>query len=284
MKKRMMAMGLVAVMAVTMLCGCANSKKNYQKELETFGELLELNYEKLSLADISEELTELLAEFKAKTDEGVELLEAFTELAENVADAAGKMESDTVDVSKMEKYAKNVADLGEDMEDLVEDFLDAAEDAGVDEDDIEDLEDIDVQKLMEITAQAVACKRPGDYERDADALVEVLRGLDNIYSSDYEEILNEYDRLISGLTVSTPYGKSIKSLLGEVSGVFGSLVEIEQDYGYGSDDYWDMYYDIEDEYEDLMEELEDEIENFADEAYDLGVESDSLDYLWDYYW
>jgi len=284
MKKRMMTVGAVLVMAVMMLCGCTNSKKNYQSEMEIFGDILEMKYEKLSPADVSEELNDILEEFEAKTDEGIVLQESFTEFAELVADAVAEGEKDAPDKEKMERYQEKITKLGKDLEDNVEEFLDAAEDAGVDEDDIEDLEDIDVKKLAENTALAVAFKRASDYENDVDALTDLINELDDLNYDYFDTVAEEYESLLSQLNVVTPGGRRIKALFAKLGNVYGLISKAEYAYGYNSDEYWDVYEVEADHHGEYLEELYDEIYDFMKEAEKMGIDCDDLDDAWYYFY
>lgn len=50
--------------------------------------------------------------------------------------------------SRIDRYRNKITKLGEDLEDHVDDFLDDAEDAGVDDKEFEDMEDVDVPEPL----------------------------------------------------------------------------------------------------------------------------------------
>ena len=74
-----------------------------------------------------------------------DVLLEFVSYTEDFVNECSKLdEDDSDDLEKMyeflEDYTDNISDLEGDLEDAIEDFIDAAEDAGVDEDDLEDLD------------------------------------------------------------------------------------------------------------------------------------------------
>lgn len=96
--------------------------------------------------------------------------------------------------SRIDRYRNKITKLGEDLEDHVDDFLDAAEDAGVDDKEFEDMEDVDVPDLMETAAMAVGGYRACDYSEDAVTLAEFWQMLDDrMY--DMEDFLDDAEEM-----------------------------------------------------------------------------------------
>ncbi len=286
MKKRILVFGAILTMAALTLCGCANSKKNYENELEIVTELLEIDYDGLSPEEISKEISELVGELKAKTDEGKVLQEDFDELNELVIDATGILAEFTRDnSSKFDKKVKNIEELGEDLEEHLEDFLDAADDAGVRKSRIEDVEDIDLPDLMKSAAKSIKGTRAADYYDDTLAITECMQEFEKIVDNeDFSDFATKSATFISELEVRTPGGRAFKLLLQDLVGCLNRILELESIYGIDTDKYWDVYYEIMDEYEEIGEEMEDEIDDFLDKAEDMGIDEKILDILWEIFW
>ncbi len=113
MKKKCLVMAVVATLVFSM-AGCGGSEKSYEKDLETFEDYYDIEWD--DLEDVKEDLKEL----KFVTKEGKQ----FKKLCEKRLELLLEME-------KLEKKY--------DQEEILEDFCDAADDAGVDEDDIDEV-------------------------------------------------------------------------------------------------------------------------------------------------
>ena len=138
MRKRIMATVVALVLSVSVLAGCGGtSKKDYVNDI---GEIVDMarDFSNISLfgdpEDVVKEIEDIVKDMKVKTPEW----KALKKDLKDMADSMSKLAKDETD----EKAAEKLADAMKAFEDDLEDFLEAAEDAGVDEDDIdeEDLE------------------------------------------------------------------------------------------------------------------------------------------------
>lgn len=155
MKKKFLATALSLTLAVSMLAGCGSSEKDYENDIEVFEDMQDIDFDNYEDADDAKSMKKAVKELKKEvkaldfsTKEGKavqDVLLEFVSYTEDFVNECSKLdEDDSDDLEKMyeflEDYTDNISDLEGDLEDAIEDFIDAAEDAGVDEDDLEDLD------------------------------------------------------------------------------------------------------------------------------------------------
>ena len=137
---------LAAVAAVSMmmsLVACGSSKEDYENDIKAIVELGDIDE-----VETSEEFRDAIDDVKVTTKEGkalkkafedsVDLMEEMEKIVEDLEDAGEEGYADIEDraLKVMEKQEK----LQKKIEDCAEAFIKAAEDAGVEEDFLEDLD------------------------------------------------------------------------------------------------------------------------------------------------
>ena len=155
MKKKFLATALSLTIALSMLAGCGSSEKDYENDIKVIAEMQNIDFNSYEDADDAKDMKKAVKELKKEvkaldfsTEEGKaiqDVLLEFVSYTEDFVNECSKLdEDDTDDLEKMyeflEEYTDNINDLEGDLEDALEDFIDAADDAGVDEDDLEDLD------------------------------------------------------------------------------------------------------------------------------------------------
>lgn len=141
MKKRILLFGLTAVMSVFALTGCGGSdKKNYIADIE---EIVDVNdkINTYNLEDTEEikKAQDAIDDMSVKTDEGKKIKDDFKELFQLLKDVYDIADSDAPDDSKLTELEDKYDEIDEKLTKDGEAFVDAAEKAGVDDDDIDDL-------------------------------------------------------------------------------------------------------------------------------------------------
>ena len=134
MRKRIMATVVALVLSISVLAGCGGtSKKDYVNDI---GEIVDMmkDFSDISLfgdpKDVAKDIKAIVNDMKVKTPEG----KAVKSDLQTMADSMTKLAKDENDKDAAEKLAKALEDFQNDLEDFVE----AADDAGVDEDDIDE--------------------------------------------------------------------------------------------------------------------------------------------------
>lgn len=142
MKKKCLVLVTVAALVFSMV-GCGSTAKAYEKDMDAFLSLD--NYDEDEMDDLKDDLKGL----RMSTKEGKALKKSYLELVDMALELYEMWEDFDYDdddyedtLEELEEMEEEGDELFEEIEELLEDFCDAAEDAGVDEDDIEDfLED-----------------------------------------------------------------------------------------------------------------------------------------------
>ena len=119
MKKKSLVMAVVATLVLSM-AGCGGSEKSYEKDLDAFEDAFDLEWYDVEDLDDVKDLEKDLKKIKFVTKEGKQYKKCLEKRLEILRE----------EVKLSEKY---------DVEDILEDFCDAADDAGVDEDDIDEV-------------------------------------------------------------------------------------------------------------------------------------------------
>ena len=134
---------VVAVLAMSVMmafAGCGSSKADYEKDLEA---LAEMNG-KFDDVEDPDELKDMVDDFKARTKEAKEVKKIMEEIVEMSEDMKKMSEDEDMDYEELlEEVAtmmEVMSDLSKEMEDKLEDLAEAAQDAGVSDDFLEDLD------------------------------------------------------------------------------------------------------------------------------------------------
>lgn len=135
MKKKLLTTGLVAVMAMTMLTGCAEAE-DYKKDIEEICSLSEVDTDNLDV----EELQSAVEDMKLTTPEGKDLKEDMVEYVNCVVDVYSDISALT-NMSEEELNAQQaeIDGLLEDLDKSIEAFEKAAKKAGVTEDELSEM-------------------------------------------------------------------------------------------------------------------------------------------------
>ncbi|MBO5353236.1 MAG: hypothetical protein J6J42_11465 [Lachnospiraceae bacterium] len=141
MRKKFFAVVLSMAMAVSMLAGCGSSADDYVSDLETLASISDIDYESAMTEEGVDAIASEIEKLKLTTKEGKALQDDMVELMDLTADLLEMMEDlSNLDEEKLEKYTKDMEALKEKVEKDAEAFEDAAEAAGVEEDDLKNLD------------------------------------------------------------------------------------------------------------------------------------------------
>lgn len=142
MRKRVIATVMALVLSIAMLTGCGGSaKKDYLSDIKEFSEM---NADAQNISDdpaeMVKELKSVLKNLNVKTTEAQTVksdLQDLVDLMDNLL-----ANQDTMDADAQVQALTDLMNISNSLEKDMETFIEAAEDAGVDDGDIEDL-DID---------------------------------------------------------------------------------------------------------------------------------------------
>lgn len=138
MKKRIMATAMALVLSIVTLAGCGGSSKD--DYLNDIAEIAEFSQDSSNVSDDPEdmvaEMTSLLKDMKVKTAEGKAIKDDFQEMI----DALNTMLQNQDDADAVMKALGNLTSVYETLEDDAEKLLEAAEKAGVDDNDLKALD------------------------------------------------------------------------------------------------------------------------------------------------
>lgn len=134
MKKRIMVTVMALMLSISMLAGCGGSSKD--DYLNDLNEIAEFYQDMAGISDDPGEMASLLKDMNVKTSEGKAMKDDFQELI-NIMNT---MLENQDDADVLMKALGDISDLYESIEKHAENFVDAAEKAGVDDDDLEDFD------------------------------------------------------------------------------------------------------------------------------------------------
>lgn len=134
MKKRIMVTVMALMLSISMLAGCGGSSKD--DYLNDFNEIAEFYQDMADISDDPDEIASLLKDMNVKTSEGKAMKDDFQELV-NIMNT---MLENQDDADVLMKALGDLSDLYESIEEHAENFVDAAEKAGVSDDDLEDFD------------------------------------------------------------------------------------------------------------------------------------------------
>lgn len=137
MRKKNFVAGIVLALSLSVLTACGgSSKEDYLSDVEAISAYGEAMSEVEDMADFADAAKDL----DVKTAEGKELKKDLEQLGDYMTEFSDMLEDiDNVDEDAMEELSNKVTELQETVEEHAQDFQDAAEKAGVSEEDIEDL-------------------------------------------------------------------------------------------------------------------------------------------------
>lgn len=140
MKKKSLVLGMVMVMSVAMLNGCGSSKEDYIADVEAIVEFSNSAASSAMSLDM-DAYKEALDEMDMKTKEGKAIkadMEDMGEILETAADMAENPSNyDEDDATKLQE---DMLEISEKAQEDSEAFVEAAEESGVEEEDLEGLE------------------------------------------------------------------------------------------------------------------------------------------------
>ena len=230
MKKKCLVLAVAAALVLSM-AGCGEAKK-YEKDAELVLDIADFDW------DDPEEMLDDLDEYKFVTKEGKEIKEAFEDVFEALIDE----DEDEID------------ELWEETIELFVKFYDAAEEAGVDEDLLNDLEDEFDLDSYEKSGGTVK-----KYEKDIDSFLEVV-DLD-FYDVDDLDELDEVKEEFGELEFVTDEGIEFQKTFEDLLDLYEEALELDEAYNDDEIDY--------DEYEEEIEKFEEESEELGEEMRDL---------------
>lgn len=137
MKKRIMATIMALILSFSVLTGCGGSSKNdYLSDISEIAEFSQ-GFENISddPAEMVGAVEKLLKDLNVKTPEGIAVKDDYQEMA----DILNTMLKNQDDADALMSALSDLTKIYEKIEDDAEKFVDAAEKAGVDDDDIKDL-------------------------------------------------------------------------------------------------------------------------------------------------
>lgn len=145
MKKRTLVLGMSVIMSIAMLTGCGNGKEDYLNDIEEITALSEVDTDTDDMEEMVEIMKDAIDDLDVSTGEGKTLKKDMAELIDYTADLTSDLDAlANMEEDELEEMQDKMDELQTKIEDDVQEFLDAAEEAGVEE---EDLEDLDVDSL-----------------------------------------------------------------------------------------------------------------------------------------
>ncbi len=136
MKKKSLVVGMVLAMSFATLTACGNSKEKYLDDVKSIAEMGEAFQDMEELGDFSD----IVKDMDMKTKEGKEIKKDMEELAGYMEELSDMMENpEEADADRATEISEKATELQQDVEEHVEAFEDAAKDAGVKDEDLEDL-------------------------------------------------------------------------------------------------------------------------------------------------
>lgn len=137
MRKKNFVAGIVLALSVSVLAACGGgSKQDYLSDIEAisaYGETMSEVEDMTDFADAAKDLD-------VKTAEGKVLKKDLEQLGDYMTEFSDMMEDiENVDEAAMEDLSNKMTELQETVEEHAQDFVDAAEKAGVSDEDVEDL-------------------------------------------------------------------------------------------------------------------------------------------------
>ena len=130
MKKKMMAMLTAAVLAVTMLAGCGNAKKDYESDMAVLEQAA--NYIDETDLDSGDSFVGKLNGLSCKTAEGKAMLADFVTMGGLYDQMQAEMAKDDYDMDALNKIMEDMTALQDTFTEHTKAFEEAAKAVGVD--------------------------------------------------------------------------------------------------------------------------------------------------------
>lgn len=141
MKKKFLAVVLSMVITVSMMAGCGSSADDYVSDIETMAGMTDINFDNMMSEEGLEEVKSEINKLKFSTKEGKALKDDMLEMTKIVEDLLEMMEDpENADLEKAQKYTEDLTELQEKVQEDAEAFIEAAEAAGVEDEDLEDID------------------------------------------------------------------------------------------------------------------------------------------------
>ena len=141
MKKKFLAVVLSMVITVSMMAGCGSSVDDYVSDIETMAGMTDINFDNMMSEEGLEEVKSEINKLKFSTKEGKALKDDMLEMTKIVEDLLEMMEDpENADLEKAQKYTEDLTELQEKVQEDAEAFIEAAEAAGVEDEDLEDID------------------------------------------------------------------------------------------------------------------------------------------------
>ena len=246
-----------------------SARDNYLDDIE------ELN----SLFDVEGDFDDVKEAFKdldVKTSEGQAVEKALKKYID-VGEDLSEISLDDMDKDDL----KRVENVAKDLYDALDDFMDAAEDAGLDEDDLKDMEET-IESLSDFlddfddirdgrNSAAESVPMPSSSKDDyLDDIREINSLNDADISSDPEEMADDLNDILKDLKLKTPEGKAIKKDLQDMVDILDRMVKNIDNLD--EDEAEEMYNDI----MEIYDRLEDHVNDFIEAAEEAGVDDDDV--------
>lgn len=138
MKKKVLVAGMAMALSMAMLTGCGNAKEDYEsdlKELTSYSTSDELDTSDTD--KMIEQMNDMVDELDMKTDEGKDVKENLQSMVDATKEVFDSLED--ADEDAMTEASEKLETITEKAKSSLSKFKDAATDAGVDEDELKNL-------------------------------------------------------------------------------------------------------------------------------------------------
>ncbi len=139
MKKRTLVLGMAVVMSMAMITGCGSNKDDYVNDIEEIAALSELDTDTDDMNAMMDTMKEAIDDLDVSTAEGKDIKKDMADLIDLTSDLVTDLDAlADMDEEELEEMQTEMEELQSKIEEDVEAFVEAAEEAGVDEDDLAD--------------------------------------------------------------------------------------------------------------------------------------------------
>lgn len=139
MKKKILLLGMTVTMSMAMLAGCGTSAEDYENDINEFAKLSEVE-DSDDVAQMVDDMINAIDDLDIKTSEGKDVQKAMKEMMDYTGEMMGDLdELINMEEDELEKMQKELEDLSKEAEGAVEAFKDAAGEAGVDEEILDEI-------------------------------------------------------------------------------------------------------------------------------------------------
>lgn len=149
MKKMRIIMGAATALCALMPAGCSKSTgeeyKSDLKALLSMEEELEDARDKKDMDDLLEAYQDAVEDADVSTAEGKALKKDFEKLSDLIEQTFETIADNDTDKDDRKAIEEDLEDLEEDMEEHLKSFMDAAREAGLSEEEVEKIEELDIE-------------------------------------------------------------------------------------------------------------------------------------------